>query len=100
MYKTEYLEHIGLMPDAVYRQCFLCEYVQGVLAGLNPEEYGNPCDFCPIDFGGEEDTANCYCCCDGSPYDYWEETWSSDWENAAAFARMVAELPEKEVVEC
>lgn len=89
--KGEYplLKHAGLEND-----CWCCEYARTArkndIVKKGREILKLPiCVYCPINWGG-------YSCSDNE-YDEWY--FSYTWQEAAHWARVIAELPEREKVE-
>lgn len=85
--KEDYLREF--YPDEEIKNvCFCCQYACQ-LADLVL------CDYCPIDWANEEG-----CLWYGSAYEKWRRSkHMGNWRQAAAFAREIAELPERDVQE-
>lgn len=98
VYKEEYFKLIGVHPESVISECFLCDYVYGNKHNKKIVVKNN-CKRCPIDFGVQNGENVC-CCRVGSPYEAWQECDDTDWKHAAIFAKLISELPEKVVKEC
>lgn len=97
--KSEYLYTYCRLDEHIRFNCFCCEYDKQ----RNREEflYIN-CRFCPINWGS---AATNYMCEDLTDMDddyglyaeWIEAVKCDDWQIAAAIARQIAELPEREI---
>ena len=78
--------------------CYCCEYAKNVCMSKSEDfSMGKRCQYCPIEWGEEsynqcvsEEITNSY-------YSLWEECKSYNYIIAANLARLIAELPEREI---
>lgn len=79
--KIEYLENNGF--NHIFADCFLCQYVSEVSV------FEIQCNYCPVERPSGDD------CLGG----LWRDVLTADtWQEQAALARQIAELPEREDV--
>ena len=80
VHKYDYFDATGIPEDErPFRYCYCCNYAIS-------------CALCPIEWPTGQ-------CIDGGLYSQWQqetEFSNGDWAKAAALARQIAELPEKE----
>jgi len=97
--KSEYL-YIHGFNEFIACNCFCCEYEEQQCC-KQQSNFPN-CHFCPIDWNS---AATSYMCKDLTDMDddyglfaEWEDAVEyGDWQTAAALARQIAELPEREI---
>lgn len=90
--KEDYFEEYQL--ERVCGFCFVCEYDENTRISADTPL----CHSCPIVFLDHKPLmGDCYCCEKGSPYKSWVDLMKCEWEAAERFARMIANLPEREV---
>lgn len=81
--KEEYF-NMFFQTEDIANNCFCCEY---------GSQFRNICSHCPIVWGcAKKDSI---CIVSSSPYIKW--CLSTGWQDAAKYARQIAELPEREV---
>lgn len=91
VYKSEYFAEIhGGHRINIISDCFCCQYDFECLKGN--------CISCPIIFS-RLDKLRLNCMSIGSPYKHWRETYNYDYTNASIYAKIIADLPEREDVE-
>lgn len=96
--KLEYLYIHGFYEDIAY-DCFCCEYDK---QQCKQQSNFPDCHFCPIDWNS---AATSYMCKDLTDMDddyglyakWTNAAENNDWQTAAALARQIAELPEREI---
>ncbi len=76
--------------------CWCCEYDSEKLldyVNLNKDGEQQSCSFCPIDFHNSDFYRKCLN--DESVFTEWLRSFDYNYEQAAKYARMIAELPER-----
>ncbi len=90
--KTDYFIEHALLDERPNNLCWCCGYASSVCRGEQPvDAHLIICDACPIQWSG-------ITCCDiESEYCQWDDAVKADdWEEAAHWAAVIAELPEVE----
>ncbi len=89
--KIEYFIFIGTgQKNAPFAHCYCCQYV------IEKGDLGSRCTLCPVLWGTENNRNDNFCMGDGA-YNKWADAVrNGDWAEAAALARQIAELPERE----
>lgn len=80
--KQDYFEENNLTP--VVSNCYMCEYTK------------HRCHFCPIKWPNQTCVEPGYI---DAPYLIWSQLPLNDWEQAAYFARIIANLPLKDEID-
>lgn len=96
--KPEYL-CVHDFDEHIAYDCFCCEYAEQ--ENFKNFPYLHFCYHCPINWGSRVSTFMCICSVDytkeGGLYAEWANAAKvDDWRTAAALARQIAELPERE----
>ncbi|MCC8015362.1 MAG: hypothetical protein LIO87_09210 [Eubacterium sp.] len=91
--KLEYLEgrFKGYGGEDMMNDCFLCEFCSS--KGC----YAPDCDKCPIDWGTDKNGLSLLCDDGAALFEKW--VFTGRWQEAAEYAREIAELPEKGDIE-
>lgn len=94
--KSEFFEAHPEEPRPVY-DCYACDFVYEISLR---DRSGLKCRYCPFDWGSNSRTVRVNCESWHSPYKHWDaqRMVNGDWKEAAKYARMIAEIPLKEVV--
>lgn len=94
--KEEYFVRHPRIPRPLFN-CYPCDFVYKVMLR---DRSGMKCKYCPFDWGSRTRTGTINCESWHSPYKHWSDIVlvQGPWEEAAKYARMIAELPLKEVV--
>lgn len=83
--KSAALKELGYNPKYVKDLCWCCEFIK--------YENNLSCKMCPIQWSSEE--CNAYCS-EAEFGDFWDEVENRDEELAYEFAKIIANLPERE----
>ena len=96
--KVQKFEYPPFKHFKILSNCWCCEYARTArkndIVKKGREMLKTPiCEYCPINWGD-------YSCTDNERSKYVEWNFAVTWQEAAHWARVIAELPEREEVEC